>query len=141
MGAIHAEVLAREQFLLLGLLHDLIEELDDRIVRDQAVAVLAEDSGHPDCVVHGQADEPAKQKVVLGLLHQLALRAHAVEHLDEHGAQQFLGGNAGASAFDVSRIHPGKQLIHVGQGFVDHHTDHAQGVIGGNEIIEVAHGE
>ena len=60
-------------------------------------------AGHPDRIVHGQADEPAKQQVVLGLLHQLALRAHAVEQLNEHGAQQLLGGNAGASAFDVGR--------------------------------------
>ena len=122
-------------------MHDLIEELDDRIVLDQAFAVLAEDAGHPNGIVHGQANEPAKQKVVLGLLHELALRAHAVEHLDEHGAQQLFGSNAGAPAFDVGRIHPGKQLVHVGQGFIDHHTDHAQGVIGGHEVIEVAHGE
>ena len=32
-----------EQFLLLGLLHDLFEELDDGIVLDKAFAVLAED--------------------------------------------------------------------------------------------------
>ena len=64
---------AREQLLFLGLLHDLVEELDDRIVLDQALAVLAEDGGHPDRIVHGQANEPAKQQVVLGLLHELAL--------------------------------------------------------------------
>ena len=140
-GAVHAEVLAREQFLLLGLLHDLVEELDDRIVLDQAFAVLAEHGRNPDCIVHGQADEPAKQQVVLGLLHELALRAHAVEHLNEHGPQQFLGGNAGTPAFDVSRVHLTKQVVHVRQGLVDHQTDHAQGVIKGHEVIEVAHGE
>ena len=33
------------------------------------------------------------------------------------------------------------QLVHVRQGIIDHHTDHPQGVIGGYEVIEVAHGE
>ncbi len=53
------------------------------------------------------ADNPRKSEattiltpgeVVLGLLHQLTLRAHAVEHLQEHGAQQFLGRDAGPPA-------------------------------------------
>lgn len=52
-GSFYAEVLARELFLLLGLLHDLVEELDDRIVLDQAFAVLAEYGEHPHGIVHG----------------------------------------------------------------------------------------
>src|SRR6266568_4314711 len=34
--------------------------------------------------------EPAKQEIVVELLHQLALRAEAVEHLQEQGTQQLL---------------------------------------------------
>ena len=81
------------------------------------------------------------RRLYWGLLHQLALRAHAVEHLDEHGAQQLLGGNAGAPALDVGRIHLGKQIVHLLQGLVDHDADHPQGVVGGHEVIEMAHRE
>ena len=119
-----------------------MRHLDDFMPADHPLRVIRiMDSGHPDRIVHGQANEPAKQKVVLGLLHELALRAHAVEHLDEHGAQQLLGGNAGASALDVGRIHLGKQIVHLLQGLVDHDADHPQGVIKGHEVIEMAHRE
>ena len=108
---------------------------------NQAFAVLGEDRGYPDGIVHGQANEPAKQEVVLSLLHELALRAHAVEDLKEHGTQQFLGGDAGAPALDVFLVHAAEQGIHLQQSCVDHHTDGAQGMICRNKIIEVAHGE
>ena len=53
----------------------------------------------------------------------------------------FSGGNAGAPALDVGRIHLGKQVVHVRQGLVDHDADHPQGVIKGHEVIEMAHRE
>lgn len=62
-------------------------------------------------------------------------------HRNEHGAQQFLGDNAEAPAFDVGGIHLAKHLAHVRQGFVDHHADYSQGVVYGHEIIEIAHRE
>jgi hypothetical protein len=65
-GAVHAEVLAREPVVLVGNGQHLVEQFDDRVVRNQAFTVLGEDRGHPDGIVHGQADEPAKQQVVLG---------------------------------------------------------------------------
>ena len=71
----------------------------------QAFTFLGENGGYPHGIVHGQANEPAKQKVVLGLLQELALRADAVEHLQEHGAQKLLSGNAGATAYDVGLVH------------------------------------
>lgn len=33
------------------------------------------------------------------------------------------------------------QLVHIRQGLVHHHADHAQRVVCGHEVIEVAHGE
>ena len=53
----------------------------------------------------------------------------------------FSGAMPGAPAFDVGRIHLGKQRIHVGQGFVDNGADHAQRMVCRHEVIEVAHGE
>ena len=47
----------------------------------------------------------------------------------------------GAPAFDVGRIHLGKQIVHLLQGLVDHDADHPQGVVGGHEVIEMAHRE
>lgn len=140
-GAVYAEVLAREQAFALGLRQHLIEQLDHRVVRDQAFAVLAEDGGHPHGVVHGQADEPAKQQVVLGLLHELALRAHAVEHLQQHGAQQFLGRDAGTAALDVGLVHPREERIHLHQGGFDHLAGGAQRMALGDEVFKLAERE
>ena len=39
-GAVHAEVLVRQQARALGRLHDQGEQLDDRVVFDQAFTVL-----------------------------------------------------------------------------------------------------
>ena len=86
-GVVHAEVLAQEQAFLVGHLQHLVEEFNHRVAFNQALAVLGEDGGNLHGVVHGQANEPAKQQVVLGLRHELALRADAVEHLQQHGAQ------------------------------------------------------
>ena len=66
---------------------------------------LVKPARHPDCVVHGQADEPAKQQVVLGLLHQQTFRADAVKDLQKHGAQQLLGRNARTTTFDIGGVH------------------------------------
>jgi transposase-like protein len=77
--AVHAEVLTREQVALVRDRHHLVEGQDDRIVLDQALAVPAEYRRHPHRIVHRQ--EPAKQQVVLNLLHQLPLGANAVENL------------------------------------------------------------
>ena len=43
-----------------------------------------------DRIVRRQSHEPAIQKIVIQLLHQLAFRADAVEHLQQQGAQQLL---------------------------------------------------
>lgn len=66
--AVHAEVLARNPAMLVGALQHMAEQLDDRIMRQQALTVFRQ---HRD--LHRQADEPAKQQVVLHLLHALAL--------------------------------------------------------------------
>jgi hypothetical protein len=80
------------------------EQLVHRIVRDQTLAVFGEDRGHPDAVVQGLAYEPAKQQVVLGLLHQQALGAHAVEDSHHHGSEQLLRRNAGPTTLDSGGI-------------------------------------
>ena len=53
---------------MLGLLQHQIKQLDDRVVLDQTFTILGKYGGQPHGIIHGQANEPAKQKVVLGLL-------------------------------------------------------------------------
>ncbi len=118
--AVHAEVLGRQPVFLLRKGKHLVEEFNHRIVLDQARPILGEDRGHPDCVVHRQPDEPAKQQVVLRLLHQLALGPDAVEHLQQHRSQQLLQRDARATTLDVGLIHPREQPIHLRQGLIDH---------------------
>lgn len=78
-------MLTREPLVLVGNGQHFVEEFNDGVVCNQALAVLGEYGGHPDGVVHGQADEPAKQQVVLGLFHEHAFGADAVEDLQQHG--------------------------------------------------------
>lgn len=70
----HAEALPRKPLFPLGNGPHGMERCDRRIVLDQAHRVLGKDGGHPDRVVHGQADGPAKQQLVRGVLHRHALR-------------------------------------------------------------------
>ena len=92
--AVPAEVLTREQFVLVGNGQQFVEEFDDRVVNNQALTVLGEDRWHPAGVRHGQADEPGKEKVMRRLLHQQALGVDAVEDLQQHGRQQLFRSKA-----------------------------------------------
>ena len=74
---------------------DLIEEGVRHIPCKQALAVLAEGRGIPDRVSMFKPDEPAKQQVVVELLHQQPLAADRVEHLQQQRAQQLLRRNRG----------------------------------------------
>ncbi len=49
------------------------------------------------------------------LLDQLSFAAHAVEHLQQHGAHELFGGNARAAALDVDFVHSRELGIHLGQ--------------------------
>ena len=56
--AVHAEVLAREPLFVFGDLQHFVEEFDNRVMLDQAFAVLGEDAWHSHVVIHEQANEP-----------------------------------------------------------------------------------
>lgn len=75
-----------------------IEEFDHRVLCNQALAVLGKDGGHPDAVVHRQADEPAKQKVVLVLFHQLTFRPNAIKICSSMARRSFFGAMLGAAS-------------------------------------------
>ena len=62
-------------------------ELLEHIAFLKAFPVLGEHSRVPDRIVRREADEPAKQQIVVELLHQLALGADRIEHLQEQCTQ------------------------------------------------------
>jgi hypothetical protein len=59
------------------------KELRGDIGVEQPVTVLGKRRMVPDGIVDAEPDEPAKQQIVVDLFHQLALRAHRVERLQE----------------------------------------------------------
>ena len=105
-------------------------------MRQQTLAVFREHRGHPHRLLHGQADEPAVQQVVLDLLYELAFRTDAVEHLEKHGAQQFLGRDTGPPAQDARLVHSGKQRIHFHQCLVDHLAYRAQRMVTRDKVLQ-----
>ena len=134
-GAIHAEVLARKPAVLAGALQHMVEQFNHCIMLKQALAVFRE-YRYLHRINHGQADEPAVQHVVLDLLHELAFRTNAVEHLQKHGAQQFLGRDVGQPVPDARLVHSGKQRIHFHQCLVDHLAYRAQRMVARDKVLQ-----
>ncbi len=63
----------------------------------QALAVLREHRVVPPGALNRKPDEPAEQQVVAHLLHEHALAAHRVEHLQQQRPHQLLGRNRGTA--------------------------------------------
>ncbi len=80
----------RQQRLDLRMVQKLGHELGKHLAVLQPVAVLGEYGRVPHRIVGRKSHEPAVQKIVVQLLNQLAFRPDAVEHLQQHGAQQLL---------------------------------------------------
>jgi hypothetical protein len=68
-------------------------ELGEDVAVVQPVPVLGEAGRVPDRIVGRKSHEPAVQKIVIQLFHQLPFRTDAVEHLQQQGAQQLLRGH------------------------------------------------
>jgi hypothetical protein len=105
-------MLVRQQRLHLRMIEQPRHELLKHLAGLQAFAVLGERRWIPHQIVRRQADEPAKQQVVVQLLHQLPLRADAIQHLDQQGAQQLLRWHRRSP---LSRVEPGKAPAQLGQ--------------------------
>src|ERR1700688_5050881 len=86
----------------------------------QPVAVLGEAGRVPDRIVRRKPHEPAVQKIVVQLLHQLAFRPNAVEHLQQQCAQQLLWRDRGTSFAGVKLPKVTAQLT---QNIADKLTD------------------
>jgi hypothetical protein len=82
--------------------------------------------GHPDRVVRRKPHEPAVQKIVVQLLHQLAFRPNAVEHLQQQCAQQLLWRDRGTSFAGVKLP---KVTVQLTQNMADKLPDLPQRVV------------
>ena len=121
--AIDREVLVRQKASDLGVAQHCCEKLASDIGVEQPVAVLRERGVVPNRIVNAEPDEPAKQKIVVDLLHQLALGADRVERLQQRSPQQ---------PFRRDRLPPGifvkclELPIERGQHLVHDRPDRAQ---------------
>lgn len=121
--AIHREVVFAEEFAFVRQGNYFGEEVLHHPMLQQPAAVRGEAGVVRGLAVDGQANEPAVQQVAPDLLDQLALATHTEEHLDDHGAQQFLGGYGGPACVRVDRV---EQAVQADQCFVDQAADRAR---------------
>ena len=93
--AIHGEMLFGKQLLTAGLFQHRAEEFLHCPVIQQPIAILAEDRGHPDRIVHAEVHKPTEEQVVVQRVDSLSFRSDAIKDLQEQRTQRKLRGNGG----------------------------------------------
>jgi hypothetical protein len=78
---------------------------------------------------------------VLGLLHQQAFRAYAVENLQQHGSGQLLRRNAGSTTLDIGGIHAREQWLNPLQSLVDHLANRSPGMVLRHKVVKATNTE
>src|SRR5215471_13279195 len=126
LRAVDGEVLVRQQPAFARLGHDSLEEGPCDLAAQQALPILGEHGGVPDRIVHLQAHEPPEQQVIVQLLHQQPLAPDRVQHLQQQGTQQLLGGNRGPANNRVELVEPRREFAQEG---IDQRPHRAQRVI------------
>ena len=101
-------------------------ELRGDVAGDQPLAVLGEHRHVPHHRVQRQPDKPAEQKIVVELLHQLPLRAHRIERLQQQRAKQFLRRNRWPAGLGIELLEFRRQRR---QRLVDDLADRPQRMI------------
>ena len=108
---------------------DAPEKVRRQVRAKKALPVLGENGMVPDLVVHGQTHEPAKQEIVIQLLHQQSFAADGVKDLEQQGPQRLLRGDRRAC---LPGIHGLKVPGEVSQGLIHHLPDRPQGMVFGH---------
>lgn len=90
-GAVHGEMLVGQQGPYIRMVQQFLHEAVENIAGLQSLAILCKRRRVPHRVVRRKPDEPAVQKIVVQLLHQLPFTPHAVKHLQPPRAQQLFG--------------------------------------------------
>ena len=81
--AIDRKMLIRQQRLHARMIQQGLHEPLEHIAILQPLPVLGECGGNPNRRIRRQADKPAKQQIIIQLLHQLAFRPQAVKRLEQ----------------------------------------------------------
>ena len=123
---VHSEVFVGKQVVSPRQIHHLLKERLSEVGLQQPLPVLGIDRGVPHRIVHAQTHKPAKQQVVIQLLHQQPFAAHAIQALQQERTQQLLGRDGGASH---SRIHLTKAARQSTQHLVHQRPQAAQGMV------------
>src|SRR5947209_19631952 len=112
--AIDGKMFVREQALGIRLLEHRVEKALRDLAHQQTLAILGEDGHVPDPIVEVEPDKPAKQEVVVELLHQQPLAAHRVQYLQEQRAQQLLRRNRRPPITGVDRVEAPRRVLERG---------------------------
>src|ERR1035437_1855355 len=95
--SVHRKMLVRQQRFYLRMVQKPGHEFRKHLAVLQSVSVLREGGRVPDRIVGRKPYEPAVQKIVVQLFHELSFRPNAVEHLQQQRAQQLLRRDRGTS--------------------------------------------
>ncbi len=129
--AVHREVFVRHQTALLSQHRHFVQKLRCHRIAIEPITVLGEHRVVPERLIDRDSQEPAKQQVVLQLLHQQPLAADRVEQLQQLRTQQLLRGDRRPSRLRVERR---EQAVHPAKSFIDQGADLAQRMIVRNEV-------
>ena len=114
--AVDREMIVRQQRFDRALAEHCGHELPGDVTFDQAFAVLGEHRNVPHRGIQRQPDKPAEQQIVVELLHQLWLRAHRIEGLQQQSAKQSLRRDRRPAKFGVQlfefRRQSRQRLVH-----------------------------
>lgn len=103
-------MLVRQQRLYLRMVQKAGHELCKHLAVLQPFSVLRKGGGGPDTIVGRKPHEPAVQKIVIQLHHELSFRPNAVEHLKQQCAQQLFRRDRRASFACVELAQAAVQL-------------------------------
>ena len=132
-GAIDREMVGRQQGLDLPQRQKAGQKLLRHIRRKEAVTVVAEHRRMPHARVNRQADEPAKEQIVVDLLHQLPLASHRKERPQQGRPKQHLRRNRGSAHPRIKRRKP---PVQPGQNLVRKRPDRPERMIRRNPLLQ-----
>ena len=127
--AVHGEVRVADPAVFAGQLDDAGEEDLGRLVREEAVLVLAEGAVVPHGVEEVEVEEPAEQEIILLRLDQEGLAADGVKGLQHLGLEQAFGRDRRPAQLGMHLLEEGAE---VGQRPVQQRLDAPQRVVLGH---------
>ena len=130
--AIHREVLFAQQLMFPRLLQHRLQQPHRHLARQQPLPVFGEHRRVPHRLVRIHAHEPAKQQVVIQLLHQLPFAADGIQNLQQQRSQQSFRRNRRPSPARIRRLKIDRHLL---QRPIHHGSDPPQRMVARNPVF------